>query len=68
MLILMIYEFAAPISDRELLFTRLANMIITDGSTIYLYHQMNGSTFAEEQWDDTLHAWLPPRYVNVLDF
>lgn len=57
----------AKVPDNEFPFTRLASVTSTDGSATYLYHQMNGSTFAEEQWDDTLQAWLRPEYITVSD-
>ena len=46
-------------------FTRLASG--TFSSTTYLYHQINGTTFAEEQWDDSESAWNPTEYINVSD-
>lgn len=66
-LILMTYNPAATVPDNEFPFRRLASSTLTDGSTTYLYHQMNGSTFAEEQWDNSLNAWLPPEYIIVSD-
>ena len=51
----------------EFPFKRLASVNSTDGSTTYLYHQINGSTFAEEAWDDKSQAWLPPEYIIVSD-
>lgn len=66
-LISMAYQNAATVPDNEFPFTRLASVTLTDGSATYLYHQVNGSTFAEEQWDDTLHAWLSPEYIIVSD-
>ncbi len=55
------------VPDNEFPFTGLASVSSTDGSATYLYHQMNGTTFAEEQWDDSLEAWLSPEYITVLD-
>ena len=61
------HQDAAMVPDNEFPFTRLASVTLTDGSATYLYHQVNGSAFAEEQWDDTLNAWLPPEYITVSD-
>lgn len=58
---------SATLPSNEFPFTRLASVTLTDGSATYLYHQMNGTTFAEEQWDDTLRTWLSPEYITVSD-
>ena len=57
----------ATVPDNQFPFRRLAGLTLTDGSGTYLYHQMNGSTFAEEQWDETLQRWLPSEYITVSD-
>ena len=46
-------------------FKRLTS-VITDQST-FLYHQINGMTFAEEQWDASLSVWIPSVYITVSD-
>ena len=46
-------------------FARLASVTSADQSTTFLYHQMNGTTFAEEQWDDSLLTWIPAAYITV---
>ena len=51
--------------SNEFPFTRLASATSADQSTTYLYHQMNGTTFAEEVWDDALENWLNPEYITV---
>ena len=51
----------------EFPFKRLASVTLTDGSATYLYHQMNGTTFAEEQWDDSLQNWVSTEYITVSD-
>ena len=48
-------------------FTRLASSNSVDQSVTFLYHQINGTTLAEEQWDDTLQVWLPSEYITVSD-
>ena len=39
-------------------FTRLASINVPENSSSYLYHQINETTLAEEQYDDSLHEWL----------
>ena len=46
-------------------FARLASA--TFQSTTYLYHQINGTTIAEEQWDEVESAWEATEYVNLSD-
>lgn len=53
--------------SNEFPFKRLASVTLTDGSATYLYHQMNGATFAEEQWDNSLQEWLSTAYITVSD-
>lgn len=48
-------------------FTRLASLTSSDGLTTYLYHQMNDTTFAEEEWDDTVQAWSRTDYISLSD-
>ena len=44
---------------------RLASITLTDGSYSYLYHQINGTTFAEEQWDNAFGAWTATEYIPI---
>ena len=44
-------------------FTRLASVAFL--LTTYLYHQINGTSFAEEQWDDSESTWRTTEYINV---
>ena len=46
-------------------FARLASVTLADQSATFLYHQINGTTFAEEQWDSSLSNWLPSEYITV---
>ena len=46
-------------------FARLASVIFE--SMTYLYHQINGTTFAEEKWDSFESAWIAAEYITVLD-
>lgn len=46
-------------------FSRLASVYSADQSTTYLYHQINGTTLAEEQWDDPSQTWSLSHYITV---
>ena len=48
-------------------FSRLASVTLADQSATFLYHQINGTTFAEEQWDASENAWIPSVYISVSD-
>ena len=56
-----------PLPSNEFPFKRLASVSSADQSATFLYHQMNDTTFAEEQWDDVMQAWLPTEYIIVSD-
>lgn len=53
--------------DNAFPFTRLASVTLADQSATFLYHQINGTTFAEEQWDNSLKAWNSTEYIIVSD-
>ena len=61
------YTDDATLPSSEFPFTRLASVTSTDGSATYLYHQINDTTFAEEQWDFKLRGWLHTEYITVSD-
>lgn len=46
-------------------FTRLASITLADSSFSYLYHQINGTTFAEEQYDITVGSWIATEYITI---
>ena len=46
-------------------FARLASASTLDNQTTYLYHQMNGTTFAEEAYYASVGEWGEPTYINV---
>ena len=48
-------------------FARLASVDSADKSMAFLYHQINGTTFAEEQWDDSLKIWMDTEYITVTE-
>lgn len=55
-----------PMPQASFPFTRLASASHNIRSpTTFLYHQIDGSTFAEEQWDDSVQFWLSPVNISV---
>ena len=60
----MINSDEAP-PDNIFPFARLGSVTLADQSATFLYHQMNGTAFAEEQWDASQNAWLPSVYIIV---
>ena len=58
-------DVAPPLPDSKFPFARLASVTLADQSATFLYHQINGTTFAEEQWDASLSNWLPSVYIVV---
>lgn len=54
--------------DKAFPFARLASVTLADGSATYLYHQMNGTTLAEEKWDASLSAWSSSVYIPIAGF
>ena len=67
-LILPPYNSEIPtLPSTEFPFKRLASVKSDDGLTTFLYHQMDGATFAEEQWDDGVGAWSHPELITVSD-
>ena len=46
-------------------FARLA--CVTSQNETYLYHQINGTTFAEEQWHESVGTWGTTEYIHVTD-
>ena len=57
----------AALPSNHFPFRRLASVTPSDGSATYLYHQINGTTFAEEQWDDSFQSWVGTEYISVSD-
>lgn len=56
-----------PGPDSMFPFTRLASATLADSSFTFLYHQVNSTTLAEEQWDEEAGEWVGPQYINVSD-
>lgn len=54
-----------PLPDNAFPFTRLASITLADSSFTYLYHQINGTTFAEEQFDIILGSWTATEYITI---
>lgn len=46
-------------------FARMASVAAPDNQTNYLYHQINGTTFAEEVFESSVQKWGDPTYINV---
>ena len=46
-------------------FARLASATTLDNQTTYLYHQMNGTTFAEESYQASVGEWGESTYISV---
>ena len=46
-------------------FARLASVTTLDNQTTYLYHQMNGTMFAEESFEVSVGEWGEPTYISV---
>lgn len=44
---------------------RLASATSPDQTITYLYHQINGTTFAEEQYITSTNQWIPSAYITV---
>ena len=56
-----------PLPDNEFPFARLASVTAADQSATFIYHQLDSTTFAEEQWDYSLNAWHPSINITVSD-
>ena len=54
-----------PVPGGAFPFTRLASIAETDGSTSYLYHQLNGTTIVEEQWNQAESSWVTPSFITI---
>ena len=54
--------------DSSFPFKRLASAYSPDRLSTFLYHQINDTTFAEEHWDSSSMAWLPPDYITIPDY
>lgn len=56
-----------PVPNNSFPFTRLARINSADQSATFLYHQIDGTTLAEEQWDNSEEAWIDTVYIIVTD-
>ena len=54
-----------PVPGGAFPFARLASIAETDGSTSYLYHQLNGTTIVEEQWNQAESNWITPIFITI---
>lgn len=57
-----------PVPENAFPFKRLASANLLDQSATFLYHQMNGTMFAEEQWVSSLSIWKPTVYIPISIF
>ena len=46
-------------------YARLASVTLLDQTETFLYHQMNGTTLAEEHFTTELNMWLPTQYITI---
>ena len=53
------------VPDNTSPYVRLACVNSPDQGGFSLYLQMNGTTLAEEQWDEALNEWLPTNYILI---
>ena len=54
-----------PLPDNVFHFARLAWTTSADNLFTYLYHQINGTTLAEEQFSQTLYSWTATEYIPI---
>ena len=46
-------------------FKRLASMTLANQTESYLYHQINGTAFVEEQYLPSLNQWVTTSYIAI---
>lgn len=46
-------------------FKRLASITLANQTESYLYHQINGTTLAEEQYLPSLNQWITTSYITI---
>lgn len=46
-------------------FRRLASITLANQTESYLYHQINGTTLAEEQYLPSLNQWITTSYITI---
>ena len=56
-------EILGALPENPFPFARLAS--ISAGDFTYLYHQINRTTLAEEQYDSSLGKWLEATYITM---
>ena len=54
-----------PLLDSPFPYARLATSL--DSSILYLYHQLNGCTFVEDQWNASSSGWAESTHINIWD-
>ena len=46
-------------------YQRLGCAFIPNATQTHVYHQLNGSTLAQEIWDEKSGAWLPSTLISI---
>lgn len=61
------WDYTVPLEtpNNSFPFARLAS--VTFETMTFLYHQIDGTTFAEEQWDASENAWTSSENFTVSD-
>ena len=49
-------------------FTRLAGLSPSNGSSFFIYHQLNASSFAEDQWDSSVGGWVSSSFTISMEW
>lgn len=45
-------------------FSRLAGMSPANSTSLFVYHQLDASTFIEDEWDASVGGWVP-RHITI---
>ena len=61
------YGVETPAPNVSFPFRRLAGVTSSDQAAYFLYHQIDGTTFAEEQFDASSSDWLPSSNITIPD-
>ena len=48
-------------------FTRMAALSPTNGTSFFIYHQLNASSFVEDQWDSSVGGWISNSIAISMD-
>lgn len=56
---------AVPVPATSFPFSRLASSSSNEDGIFYLYHQLDGFTFAEEEFDQNIGGWIPSINITI---